>query len=60
MIGVCAPQVPAVVAEVRSVLDWAEAKCPGPFGPYDGGGLTLHCSVPGCVGNVQDHSQCGF
>lgn len=39
MASVRAPQVPAVLAEVRSVLDWADANSPGPFGPLDDGGL---------------------
>lgn len=39
MASVRASQVAAVLAEVRSVLDWAEANSPGPFGPLDDGGI---------------------
>ena len=38
MASVRAAQLPAVMAEVRSVLDWAEAHAPGPRAPLDEGG----------------------
>jgi hypothetical protein len=38
MASVRAAQVPAVMAEVRAVLAWAEARAPGPRGPLDEGG----------------------
>lgn len=38
MASVRAAQVPAVLAEVRAVLQWAEAHAPGPRGPLDEGG----------------------
>lgn len=38
MASVRASQVDAVRAEVRAVLDWAEAHAPGPRGPLDEGG----------------------
>jgi len=39
MASVRAAQLPAVLAEVSSVLDWAEAHAPGPRGPLDEGGV---------------------
>ncbi len=38
MASVRAAQLPAVLAEVRAVLHWAEAHAPGPRGPLDEGG----------------------
>lgn len=38
MASVHAAQLPAVLAEVRTVLDWAEAHAPGPRGPLEEGG----------------------
>ena len=38
MASVRAAQLPEVLAEVRSVLDWCEAHAPGPRGPLDDGG----------------------
>lgn len=38
MASVQPDQWPALQAEVRSVLDWAEAHSPGPRGPLDEGG----------------------
>ena len=38
MASVCAADVPAVMAEVRAMLDWAEQHSPGPRGPLDEGG----------------------
>jgi hypothetical protein len=39
MASVRAPQLPAVLAEVQTVLDWAQANSPGPRGPLDEGGV---------------------
>jgi hypothetical protein len=39
MASVRAADVPAVMAEVRAVLAWAEQYSPGPRGPLDEGGL---------------------
>jgi hypothetical protein len=33
-----ATRLPAVLAEARAVLDWAEAHAPGPRGPIEDGG----------------------
>jgi hypothetical protein len=38
MASVRAAQVPAVLAEVRAVMTWAEAHAPGPRDPLDEGG----------------------
>lgn len=38
MASVRAAQLPAVLAEVREVLAWAQAHAPGPRGPLDDGG----------------------
>ena len=38
MASVRAPDVPAVLAEVQHVIDWAEAHAPGPRAPLDDGG----------------------
>ena len=38
MASVRAADVPAVLAEVQAVLDWAENHSPGPRGPLDDGG----------------------
>ena len=37
--SVRAPQLPALRAEVQSVLTWASANNPGPRGPLDEGGV---------------------
>ena len=39
MASVRAADVPAVMAEVQAVLDWAERHSPGPRGPLDEGGV---------------------
>lgn len=39
MASVRAAQVPEVLAEVRTVLAWAEAHAPGPRGALDEGGV---------------------
>ncbi len=38
MASVRSAQVPAVLAEMREVLQWAEMHAPGPRGPLDEGG----------------------
>lgn len=39
MASVRSHQLPAVLAEVQTVLDWAERNSPGPRGPLDEGGV---------------------
>lgn len=39
MASVRAGQLPAVLAEVQTVLAWAESNSPGPRGPLDDGGI---------------------
>lgn len=39
MASVRAPQLPAVLAEVQTVLDWIGANSPGPRGPLDERGV---------------------
>lgn len=38
MASVRADQLPALMAEIKTVLDWAETHSPGPRGPLEEGG----------------------